>query len=209
MQTRARVGIAWTIVATAAMLVGQGEAPAQRTAARRTAVIEMVSTTAGPGQALMTTYYTLWWKGDRLRMETRGPGGGSITLKRGQTGYAYDPAKKLAQRVALQNLPGSTDYPFGNPTTAPGFRKTGKEQVGSYACDIYEQASQGRGGATTRVWMAKGVPVPVKTVTSGGGLTSTMSLKRLRQNIAIPDSRFELPRGTRVVDAPRTPDVPR
>jgi outer membrane lipoprotein-sorting protein len=175
----------------------------------------MVSTTAGLGQAPVTTYYKLWWKGDRLRMETRGPGGGSITLKRGRTGYAYDPEKNLAQRVTLPNLPGSTDYPFGNPTTAPGFRKTGRERLGSYTCDIYEQAPPGRGGPgapahpRTRVWMARGIPVPVKTVTSGGGLSSTMSLKRLQQNVAIPDSRFELPRGTRVVDAPRTPAMPR
>jgi len=203
MSRRMSAGMACAVVAMAATIAGAGGA------APRTAVIEMVSTTAGLGQAPMTTYYKLWWKGDRLRMETRGPGGGSITLKRGRTGYAYDPAKKLAQRVTLPNLPGATDYPFGNPTTAPGFRKTGRERIGAYACEIYEQPPLGRGGATTRVWMAKGVPVPVKTVTSGGGHSSTMSLKRLLQNVAIPNSQFELPRGTRVVDAPRTPDMPR
>jgi outer membrane lipoprotein-sorting protein len=203
MHRRARIGITCAVTAMAAILGGQVEA------APRTAVIEMVSTTSMPGQAPMTTRYRLWWKGDRLRMETRGPGGGSITLKRGRNGYAYDPARKLAHRVALPDAPASTDYPFGNPIAAPGFRKTGKERVGAYACDIYEQAAQGRGGATTRVWMAKGVPVPVKTVTSGSGFAATMSLTRLQRNVAIPDSQFELPRGTRVVDAPKNPALPR
>ena len=112
---------------------------------------------------------------------------------------------KLPAPLQIPGVPtGVPGVPYGNVSLLRRvMKKVGSERVGRYQAEIYEQTTllnqRGMGrDFTMRFWLAPGIPVPVKVVSNMGTGQSVTLLKTIQTNTTLPDSMFELPKGTKI-----------
>jgi hypothetical protein len=99
---------------------------------------------------------------------------------------------------------------LGNLAKIRSQKKVGSEKVGRYRADIYETKAPSRmpgagpdATATTRVWVSKELPIPVKVVTRmPPHFESVQTLQSVKLNGPIPETMFQLPKGTKVHESP-------
>jgi outer membrane lipoprotein-sorting protein len=147
-------------------------------------------------------------KGKRFRVEmTMLPAGKQIVIGGPDGVYLLVTGMKEAMK-----LPAQAAAQLGPSSITPDLaklrqqKKVGSEKVGRYQADIYEQHAEVQmpGQATkvkttTRLWISRDVPVPVKTVsTVAGGYRTVSILKSAKVNATIADTLFTLPKGTKV-----------
>jgi hypothetical protein len=163
---------------------------------------------SGPNMQPQKRQQTIWMKGPRYRVETTllGAKGKELMIGGPDGVYLMVPGMKEAMQ-----LPAQAGAKMGPNITADVAqlrkqKKLGTEKVGRYTADIYEQRSEvavpGAGTKvknTTRIWISRDVPVPVKTLnTMQGGFRMVQTLKSAKVNVPIADNLFSLPKGTKV-----------
>jgi hypothetical protein len=82
--------------------------------------------------------------------------------------------------------------------------RAGSEKIGPYMTDVYEDRAAAVGPnprkrrtLTTRVWLSRDFPAPVKIVIEERGRRTTIVLTSARFDVPIPPTLFELPEGKR------------
>ena len=80
--------------------------------------------------------------------------------------------------------------------------KVGSEPVGHYFADIYETDDVERQSKARRryfrIWVSHELPVPVKFHSKDGDVEREEVLKTVQLHVAVPDSVFQLPAGTKI-----------
>lgn len=154
----------------------------------------------------------IWLKGEKFRVEMTHPQGKQITFGGPKGVYlmmsGMKGAMKLPAEMAGQGNPGRTL--LGQVAKSRSQKKVGAEKVGRYAAEIYETTgpspipgAEPGAVATTRVWVSKEVPIPVKVVTRmPPHFESVQTLHSVTLNRSIPETMFQLPKGTPVHETP-------
>lgn len=157
----------------------------------------------------------IWMKGKKFRVEMTLPQGKQLTFGSPSGVYMMMPgmkgAMKLPPEVAAQGSP--SEALIEGVAKLRKEKKVGSEKVGKYQTEIYETKAPSRmpgagpgATATTRIWVSKDLPIPVKVVTRmPPHFESVQTLQSVTVNGPIPDSLFQLPKGTQVHQAPPPP----
>jgi outer membrane lipoprotein-sorting protein len=171
----------------------------------------------GTGQQQQKQVLKMWFKGQRRRQEVVTPQGPQVQLILPEAVYLMTPGSKEATKIPPQaGVKANKANPFGDiEQLKRGSKKVGSEKVGSYDAEIWEHTAEvsdklsGKSDkVSSRFFIAPGVPVPVKIVqVTPMGLMVT-ELKQFRTNIAIPDTMFQLPKGTKVSTSRRPASGP-
>jgi hypothetical protein len=170
------------------------------------------------GSTKETTTSKVWIKGDKKRVETFRTVGAwsgtalqptSILCSDGEYEYSYYPAQQRMLRIARD---------FGMEALSERWvRQRSEERVGSEVvdgkpCETYRLVNDVdvAGLATVKMeilecrWQGLVLKSVSRTIGSNTGETYITHLKDVRLNVPIPDEKFVLPKGVRVVDV----DVP-
>ncbi len=180
---------------------------------------EQTTTTAPAHRAPLKMVNKLWFKGHSFRREDLYAGNQMLTVSSTSGTFVMLPGHAAVELAAPQprRSPGQPG-PRLRPAGIPGLmfldaaaivrtaRKVGAEKVGRYTADVYETRTPmpaPKGAApqeqTTRYWVSRELPMPVKILMESGPGTQTVSLlQRVQLNIPIPDRMFQLPKGTKV-----------
>lgn len=164
----------------------------------------------------------LWMKGSYLRWDKRSGAGLRIMLLRNGKGVyqinqsSHDGHKwpkewerDLGPQVNLVGGPQGDPWVFLQRVKA---KRTGAETYNGRPCEIWSYSVPGTKKGTHqifRVWMAKPAGTPLKLETRvptprGGFNTVGIEYKSYRWGMAIPDSFFDVPQGTKIVDLGRS-----
>jgi hypothetical protein len=207
---------------------GAGAAPGAKTAARPAA---RADTFASEMAVRSSTYgfvdsSKLWMKGSFLRWEKRSGAGLRIMLLRNAKGvYQINQSshdghkwpkvweKDLAPQVNLVGGPQGDPHAFLQKVKA---KRTGAESYNGRPCEIWSYSAPGQKKGERqifRVWLAKPAGTPVRLETRvrtprGGFNTVGIDYKSYRWGMAIPDSFFDVPAGTKIVDLEHGSSLP-
>jgi hypothetical protein len=166
----------------------------------------------------LTTDQKVWFKGQSYRQESVSTGSKIVTLGGPQGTFALLPGRPDAMqlsgpiRQSTAGIPGL--FVLDSASVKRFAKRVGTTKVGRYQTDVYEWRNvfQGVGGTkgkkaparqeiTTRYWISKDLPAPVKVSVPNmgpqGGTVVTL-LKAARLNPTLPDSLFQLPKGMKV-----------
>ncbi len=135
----------------------------------------------------------------KFRLQMKGPdmpGGELITIGRQDLGRAWIllPGLKRYREISLKEM--GTRKLFFEPTPEQILEKLGTETVEGYRCRKMRvrntvEGPQGPVEAISTVWVSKGFPVPLRTLSDRGTLTEYRHIEEGPQ----PAALFELPEG--------------
>jgi outer membrane lipoprotein-sorting protein len=157
----------------------------------------------------------IWMKGKKFRVEMALPNGKQLTVGNPTGIYMMMPgmngAMKLPAELAAQAAPQETLV--GGLSRIRSQKKVGSEKVGRYETDIYETkgpspvpGAEPGATATTRVWVSKALPIPVKVVTRmPPHFESVQTLRSVTLNGPVSEALFQLPKGTKIHKEPAPP----
>jgi outer membrane lipoprotein-sorting protein len=145
----------------------------------------------------------IWVKGEKYRVEVYLPEGKSITVGGPKGMYVVPPGSKEATHISkpAHAEKGIWFGLFGDMAAIRREKKVGAETLAGRSTEIFEQRLSSTPGlpnvnGSTRVWLAKDMPMPFKVVTKlQPGTETILVLKSIRLDAPIPDSMFELPKG--------------
>jgi hypothetical protein len=166
----------------------------------------------------LKTDLKLWFKGQSYRLESVSSGSKLTTLGGPNGTFAILPGGNEAMKLSgpiRQPMAGIPGLPVLDSAAVQRVSKrVGAEKVGPYKTDVYEMRNlfQGVGSRkgrkkpaqqemTTRFWISRDLPAPVKVAVQTTGMQSGPAvtvLKAARLNLSIPDSMFRLPRGMKI-----------
>jgi len=198
----------WAAVIAAGMIVAA--APVRSAPAPVAGIYEYEVELTSEGKPSNKMAQKIWVKGPHIRRETDTPRGKQVVINNPDAMIMLIPGTNQAMKVPMP--PGSKINPansmFPDMGKVKQMKKAGKEKVGPYNAEIHEETQtmnrQGMppGQVTTRFWIADGVPVPVKITNKTPKMLMSMTLKSAQPNAPVPDSMFELPKGTKIIDRP-------
>ena len=145
----------------------------------------------------------IWIKGNNMRMEQIAQGEKMITLMKEGTMYLYYPAQKMAMKMDISAGAGQGGQE--NPKDMMEYLKSvkakplGQERIEGKLCDVY-QIIYPQTGAKSKIWVWREKKIPLKSVMTVGSETITTRYRNIQMGINIPDSLFELPPGTQIMD---------
>jgi len=187
-------------------------------AAPTSGFIQYEVTASTAGQPPVKSVEKLWFKGRRFRRESITPAGKIVTLGGPGATFLIFPHSSgaLEQAGSARAMPGIPGLPMLDVTMIPRrAHKVGAEKVGRYQAEVYESRHSSRRPAgamgskapvqqemTSRFWISRDLPVPVKSMTQIKGAPSSQSvtvLTAVRLNIPVPDSMLQLPKGTKIL----------
>lgn len=177
-----------------------------------------------PAGRPLTTEHKLWFKGQSYRRESISMGTRIVTLGGPNGTFVILPGRSDAMKLAgpgRQAVAGVPGLPVLDSAAIQRFAKrVGTAKVGRYQTEVYESrnvfqtpAGKGQKGTvkqelTTRYWISRDLPGPVKVSMEGAGPKSSpvvTILKSARMNVAVPENLLRLPKGMKV----STPAPPR
>lgn len=162
-------------------------------------------------QGTMTS--KVWIKGEKMRLEQIAEGEKMITLMKEGTMYLYYPAQKMAMKMDIST--GAAQGGQENPKDMMEYLKSikakplGQEKIEGKLCNVYlityslpglPAEASAKAGARGKVWVWKGKNFPLKSVMTIGSETITTRYRNVQMDISMPDSYFELPPGTKIMD---------
>lgn len=153
--------------------------------------------TAG-GQTISSKTYV---KGTKTRSEATIGGQKAVTLLDVSTKVAYTllADQKMAMKLDFSQAAASAENPGEKIGSLPSDSKfVGSETVDGKAAAVYEVPTP-QGTAKMWIWTERGLPLKVETSTSQGKAVIEYTEYQIGPQ---PDSLFELPPGTQVVDLP-------
>ncbi len=145
----------------------------------------------------------VWIKGNNMRMEQIAEGEKMITLMKKGTMYLYYPAQKMAMKMDISVGAGQGGQE--NPKDMMEYLKSvkakplGQEKIEGKLCNVY-QITYPQTGAKGKIWVWRGKNFPLKSVMTVGSETMTTKYRNVQMDINIPNSYFELPPGTQMMD---------
>jgi outer membrane lipoprotein-sorting protein len=184
-----------------------GAAAAHSAPAAVSGVFEYETEMVAKGQPLRKMTQKVWVKGARYRTETTMSKGKEVMISGPDGTIMFSPGSKEAAKMPMRPgaKPAATGSPFGDITKIKQtMKKVGKEKVGDYTADLYEQTTtmnqRGRppGQRSNRYWISDRLPVPVKMMQKLPVMQVTMTLKSAQPNAPVPDSMFQPPRGMKI-----------
>jgi outer membrane lipoprotein-sorting protein len=179
--------------------------------------MDIVQQTQAEG-ANVTVTAKIWIKGERFRLESKHPMmGEQLIIMDGKNVYFLSPAQKAGQKGPVPTRDGKRVTVWQwlladvNALRSKG-KKVGRETIEGVPCDVYlGTEKKGSDSASIKAWIGtvQGTPLPMKVVLKesvsrpGASLarTKTMTIKNLKQGIAIADSRFVVPSGYKIATA--------
>ncbi|MCC6442188.1 MAG: hypothetical protein IT210_01895 [Armatimonadetes bacterium] len=163
----------------------------------------MQETTMGsPGKG-MTATQTMYWNGNKVRLESNSPMGDQVVISDGKNSYIYSPAQKTAMKLPQQMNPESfakqMDRQLGSMKKG---KKIGTGKVMGRTCDIYTGSisdPRSKSKMNYKTWMLQGsFPFPMKIEATGAQGTASTVVKKLDLNYKPAASLFTLPKGTKI-----------
>jgi len=155
----------------------------------------------------------VWIKGNNMRMEQIADGEKMITLMKEGTMYLYYPAQKMAMKMDISAGAGQGGQE--NPKDMMEYLKSikakplGQEKIEGKLCNVYQitysqtglpAEALAKAGVKSKVWVWREKKFPLKSVMTVGSETITTRYRNVQMGINIPDSLFELPPGTQIMD---------
>ena len=155
----------------------------------------------------------VWIKGEKMRMEQVSEGEKMVTLMKEGTMYFCYPAQKMAMKMDISAGAGQGGQ--GNPKDMMEYLKSikakslGQEKIEGKLCNVYQitypqtglpAEALAKAGAKSKIWVWKEKKFPLKSVMTLGSETITTRYRNVQMDISIPDSYFELPPGTQIMD---------
>lgn len=146
-----------------------------------------------------------WLKDQNQKFESAGPDGATVItifLGKENISYVYEPAKKQAIQQEFSkdmqekfldviNTEDELDDVYSS------LKSSGSEVIDGHKCLIFELNSQE--GLHEKIWLSSEYGIPLKMEYEQGGQTGTTEIKNIKVG-NIPDSAFELPPGTEILD---------
>lgn len=154
--------------------------------------------TVGQGKESRQQFMKGYAKGGKARLETAT----YVVISDGKQTWVYLPKTKQAialPRGAVSMLDGSKQT---LERTLQGGRKTGKDKIGAYLCDVYTASPKNGKGQTIRVkaWVYPKWNLPLRAETAAPGapliVVETLNIKT---DLPLDDGLFTLPKGTTIV----------
>lgn len=158
-----------------------------------------------------------------MRMEQIAEGEKMITLMKEGAMYLYYPSQKMAMKMDISAGAGQGGQE--NPKDMVKYLKSieakplGQERIEDKLCDVYqitypqtglpadlssEASAKGeasaKAGARGKIWVWREKNFPLKSVMTVGSETTTIEYRNVQMGISIPDSYFEIPSGTQIMD---------
>jgi len=165
--------------------------------------MEQEQTIGGQGKG-MTLTTSIYWKANKVRIESRSPLGDRIVIFDGSTTYIYMPAMNTAvkekQKLDLATLSKTMTQQVGNLKKG---KKVGTQKILGYPCDIYT-GSDAKSKATYKVWIMQGATgIPLKATVQSSQGNMSLNVKKLDLKNSPKDSLFQLPKGAKIQEAPQ------
>jgi outer membrane lipoprotein-sorting protein len=150
------------------------------------------------GSGIQPLVYKVWLRKNKMRWEITQQGMNAIVLMDldARTMYTYLPDQNLAMKTPFDPSQAPDD-PLADTRSMQGSnaRITGIETLDGKACTVVQYAS-GQENVKGWIWTEKGLPVRIETVTGAGKTT----IEYLNYDFSdIPDSRFTLPAGVKMM----------
>lgn len=145
----------------------------------------------------------VWIKGNNMRIEQIAEGEKMITLMKEGAMYLYYPSQKMAMKMDISAGAGQGGQE--NPKDMIEYLKSakakplGQERIEGKLCDVY-RITYPQTGARSKVWVWREKKFPLKSVMTVGNETITTRYRNIQMGINIPDSLFDLPPGTQIMD---------
>jgi hypothetical protein len=162
-----------------------------------------------------------YWDGSKLRLEKLGKPT-RVQLVIGSNVYAYVQTGSKIGNVLRADVPpnakGQLAFISVLAAQAKQFKtrakKVGSEKIGSFNCDVYTFSSQHAGKNNIRLdskaWINRDPQLPItirNRVTVQGLGSSTIEVKSVNFG-AVPASKFQVPKGAKIVDMKKLKMVP-
>ncbi len=145
----------------------------------------------------------VWIKGNNMRTEQIAEGEKMITLMKEGVMYLYYPAQKMAMKMDISA--GAGQGAQENPKDMMEYLKSvkakrlGQERIEGKLCDVY-RITYPQTGTRSKIWVWREKKFPLKSVMTVGSEIMTTRYRNVQMGINIPDSLFELPPGTQIMD---------
>ena len=150
------------------------------------------------GQTITATYHV---KGDKIRQQISVAGQESALLldTTKQTAYMLLPAEKMAMKLDFSQAASRMENPGQRAKSLPAnARVVGTETIDGKQAVVYE-VPDGAGQGKFWMWADRGLPLKIETSTPEGKVTVLFTNYDFSSQ---PDSLFELPADTEIVDLP-------
>jgi outer membrane lipoprotein-sorting protein len=145
-----------------------------------------------------------WIKGKKVRSEMESPeaGGKIINIIDSAAGvvYVYQPEQKMATKmdISMAQQDGSSspqeDLEAMNPEK---MKYVGKDTIDGKKCLVYEITEDNVGTSKVWLWEENGIPLRMEVISDGEKIV--MEYRNIKIG-GIPDSMFELPKGTQIME---------
>jgi outer membrane lipoprotein-sorting protein len=178
-----------------------------RASLANTASFKVTQTLAPKEGQPLTREYRVEVKGNKARLDYEDQAIGPVRYVANEKGvYFYIPANKNAMKQTFKGgVEGALKVAFAQVADQmEGAREIGRETVAGQPTIIYKAPKT---GALIYLGTRPGFRLPVKTILSNEGGTSTLTVSDIKLNVALADSRFALPAGTQILDSGSAPSA--
>jgi outer membrane lipoprotein-sorting protein len=209
------VAVLATIGSSAAVFAGQQKGSASgtpfaitRASLAQTASFRVTQTLQPKDGKGLTREYSIAVKGNKARLDYEDQAIGPVRYVANEKGvFFYIPGNKSAVKQTFKGgVEGALKLAFSQVNEQmEGAQKIGAATVNGQPTIIYKAPKT---GALIYLGTRPGFQLPVKTLLSNAGGTSTVNVSEIKLNVALPDSLFALPAGTQIMDSGSAPATP-
>jgi outer membrane lipoprotein-sorting protein len=153
----------------------------------------------------LTREYNIAVKGSKARLDYEDQAIGPVRYVANEKGvFFYIPGNKSAVKQTFKGgVEGALKLAFSQVSDQmAGAQKVGTATVNGQPTIIYKAPKT---GALIYMGTRPGFRLPVKTILTNEGGTSTVMVSEIKLNVALSDSLFALPAGTQIMDSGSAP----
>lgn len=188
---------------TEEVVVNNGDIPEGARYGMKSGIIEFETSTMGFSQTVIL-YFDDYGKTSASEMTGSAMGQNIHNINIMKDGFIYnvDIINKTAYRSKLNEQTNET-INFMNMDESMkkkfNIKEVGTETIAGKPCKVFEFEVKDA-GMTSKTWVWNGIGL--KSESTVMGMTVTMEVKSIKENVSIPASKFEVPAGIKVEDAP-------
>lgn len=171
----------------------------------KSASFKVTQTISPKGGSPLKREYRVEVKGDKARLDYEDQAIGAVRYVANEKGvFFYIPGNKTAMKQSLKGgVEGALSYAFAQASSQlEGAKKIGTATVSGQPTIVYKDAAT---GSMVYLGTGAGFRLPVKTVLSNQGGSTTMLVSNIKLNIPVADARFALPSGTQIIESKDAP----
>lgn len=153
-------------------------------------------------EGMPETKSKFWVKGNKVKMQGAVEGMGEMIFYSDtdkKVAFNYIPSEKIATKIDYSQAEaqqGDTPLDYSKDLDGKNFKEVGNENVNGYDCVVYEVSDE---AGTNKIWVTKEYGIPAKVESKIEGKLAIINFADISTS-EIPDSEFELPTGTQVMD---------